>query len=139
MTKELERAVFSGFSPEAEQTLKQHPWPGNVRELKNAVERAVYRMIEDEPIDEIILDPFESPYRPSSLDAKHNPVTAQRLIFPMQLKQDTREREIAIIEAALEAAKYSQRDAADKLGLTYHQLRGYLKKYNLVGERSSEE
>ncbi len=139
MTKELERAVFSGFSPEAEQTLKQHPWPGNVRELKNAVERAVYRMIEDEPIDEIILDPFESPYRPSSLDAKHNPVTAQRLTFPMQLKQDTREREIAIIEAALEAAKYSQRDAADKLGLTYHQLRGYLKKYNLVGERSSEE
>ena len=139
MTKELERAVFSGFSPEAEQTLKQHPWPGNVRELKNAVERAVYRMIEDEPIDEIILDPFESPYRPSSLDAKHNPVTAQRLIFPMQLKQDTREREIAIIEAALEAAKYSQRDAANKLGLTYHQLRGYLKKYNLVGERSSEE
>ena len=139
MTKELERAVFSGFSPEAEQTLKQHPWPGNVRELKNAVERAVYRMIEDEPIDEIILDPFESPYRPSSLDAKHNPVTAQRLIFPMQLKQDTREREIAIIEAALEAAKYGQRDAADKLGLTYHQLRGYLKKYNLVGERSSEE
>ena len=139
MTKELERAVFSGFSPEAEQTLKQHPWPGNVRELKNAVERAVYRMIEDEPIDEIILDPFESPYRPSRLDAKHDPVTAQRLIFPMQLKQDTREREIAIIEAALEAAKYSQRDAADKLGLTYHQLRGYLKKYNLFGERSSEE
>ena len=57
----------------------------------------------------------------------------------LQLKQDTREREIAIIEAALEAAKYSQRDAANKLGLTYHQLRGYLKKYNLVGERSSEE
>ncbi len=139
MTKELERPVFAGFSSNAKQTLEEYPWPGNVRELKNAVERAVYRMIADEPIDEIILDPFESPYRPSNRQSKHSPATAERLTFPINLKQDTREREIAIIEAALEAAKYSQRDAADKLQLTYHQLRGYLKKYNLVGERSLDE
>jgi len=33
----------------------------------------------------------------------------------------------------MQQAKHNQRQAADLLGLTYHQLRGYLKKYDLVG------
>ena len=141
MTKELERAVFPGFSPEAQKTLQEYPWPGNVRELKNAVERAVYRMTEDKAISEITLDPFASPYRPTQKTQKDRNVgdTTAPLTFPINLKQDTREREIQIIEAALEAAKYNQRDAADNLQLTYHQLRGYLKKYGLVGERGAEQ
>ena len=141
MTKELERAVFPGFSPEAQKTLQEYPWPGNVRELKNAVERAVYRMTEEKAISEITLDPFASPYRPTQKtqkDANKRGTTAP-LTFPINLKQGTREREIQIIEAALEAAKYNQRDAADNLQLTYHQLRGYLKKYGLVGERGAEQ
>ena len=141
MTKELERAVFPGFSPEAQKTLQEYPWPGNVRELKNAVERAVYRMTEEKAISEITLDPFASPYRPTQKtqkDANKGGTTAP-LTFPINLKQDTREREIQIIEAALETAKYNQRDAADNLQLTYHQLRGYLKKYGLVGERGAEQ
>lgn len=28
-----------GFTPEAQQALKNHPWPGNVRELRNVIER----------------------------------------------------------------------------------------------------
>ena len=141
MTKELERAVFPGFSPEAQKTLQEYPWPGNVRELKNAVERAVYRMTEDKAISEVTLDPFASPYRPTQKTQKDANVgdRTARLTFPINLKQDTREREIQIIEAALEAAKYNQRDAADNLQLTYHQLRGYLKKYGLVGERGAEQ
>ena len=141
MTKELERAVFPGFSPEAQKTLQEYPWPGNVRELKNAVERAVYRMTEEKTISAITLDPFASPYRPTQKTSKDANIgdTATLLTFPINLKQDTREREIQIIEAALEAAKYNQRDAADNLQLTYHQLRGYLKKYGLVGERGAEQ
>lgn len=141
MTKELERAVFPGFSPEAQKTLQEYPWPGNVRELKNAVERAVYRMTEEKAISEITLDPFASPYRPTQKTQKDANVgaTTAPLTFPINLKQDTREREIQIIEAALETAKYNQRDAADNLQLTYHQLRGYLKKYGLVGERGAEQ
>ena len=141
MTKELERAVFPGFSPEAQKTLQEYPWPGNVRELKNAVERAVYRMTEEKAISEVTLDPFASPHRPTQKtqkDANVGAITAP-LTFPINLKQDTREREIQIIEAALETAKYNQRDAADNLQLTYHQLRGYLKKYGLVGERGAEQ
>ena len=141
MTKELERAVFPGFSPEAQKTLQEYPWPGNVRELKNAVERAVYRMTEEKAISEVTLDPFASPHRPTQKTQKDANVgaTTAPLTFPINLKQDTREREIQIIEAALETAKYNQRDAADNLQLTYHQLRGYLKKYGLVGERGAEQ
>ena len=29
-------------------------------------------------------------------------------------------------------AKYNQKSAAELLGVTYHQLRGYLKKYELL-------
>jgi two-component system, NtrC family, response regulator AlgB len=32
---------IKGFSPEADQALRQYPWPGNLRELRNVVERAV--------------------------------------------------------------------------------------------------
>jgi DNA-binding NtrC family response regulator len=31
----------TGFAPEAELLLQQHPWPGNVRELRNTIERLV--------------------------------------------------------------------------------------------------
>jgi DNA-binding NtrC family response regulator len=32
------------FSPEATETLENHPWPGNIRELENCIERAVILM-----------------------------------------------------------------------------------------------
>ena len=53
-------------SPGASQ-LEDYPWPGNVRELRNLVERAVYRHEDPErPVDEIVFDPFSSPWAPTS-------------------------------------------------------------------------
>ena len=46
---------------------------------------------------------------------------------------------IQIIQQAMQEAKHNQRKAAENLGLTYHQFRGYLKKYDLVGTVSPEE
>ncbi len=43
-----------------------------------------------------------------------------------------RELEIDLINRALDDSKHNQRKAADLLKLTYHQLRGYLKKYELL-------
>ena len=37
------------FSPEAVEALRRHPWRGNLRELKNAVERLLI-MVEDDEI-----------------------------------------------------------------------------------------
>ena len=36
-------------------------------------------------------------------------------------------------------AKHNQRKAAELLGLTYHQFRGYLKKYDLVGSDGTDD
>ena len=48
---------------------REFRWPGNVRELRNVVERAVYRHEDPErPIEEIVFDPFHSPWAPRSAD-----------------------------------------------------------------------
>ena len=52
--------------------------------------------------------------------------------LPIDLKQAVQSFEIDIIEQAMTQAKHNQRKAAELLQLTYHQLRGYLKKYDLI-------
>src|SRR5258708_22455113 len=64
MAREMRRDYFAGFAPPAREALLRHPWPGNVRELKNAIERSVARAARlDRPLDDIVLDPFASPWR----------------------------------------------------------------------------
>lgn len=131
MTHELKREYFPGFSAEAKQALEEYAWPGNVRELKNVVERCVYRNDAEKEITEVLFDPFDSPYRPigkaDRAEAKHNVTT-----LPLDLKQTVREFEIELLNRSLAEAKHNQRKAAELLKLTYHQLRGYLKKYELL-------
>ncbi|MDP6375385.1 MAG: phage shock protein operon transcriptional activator [Pseudomonadales bacterium] len=138
MASELERNFFPGFSARALEALNDYDWPGNVRELKNVVERAVYRSDPDDVVDEIVFDPFDSPFRPNV--AQHqaadtvNPTSAAvpAAQLPTDLKESVRKYEIAMIDAALDEAKHNQRKAAELLGLTYHQFRGYLKKYDVL-------
>lgn len=127
MAKELGRELFPGFTADAASALLRHPWPGNLRELKNVVERAVYRTAPGTAVDEIILDPFRSPFRPGSGD--EHAASPAALALPLDLKAVVQELEIDLINKALAAAKFNQRRAAEQLGLTYHSLRGYLKKY----------
>ena len=70
----LGRDVFPGFSPRAEKLLLEHSWPGNVRELKNVIERAVYRSAStDALVDTVVIDPFDSPWRPLARPAGAGP------------------------------------------------------------------
>ncbi len=50
----------------------------------------------------------------------------------IDFKEITAEFEIEVIQRALQHAQFNQKKTADLLGLTYHQLRGYLKKYALL-------
>ena len=136
MTAELQRPYFAGFSPDVEGRLLEHRWPGNVRELKNAIERSLYRMSEPvAQVEELIFDPF-------GLDEDGSPEPGagyridSRASLPLDLRASVQAYEVGLIEAALEAAQYRQTAAAELLGLSYHQLRGLLKKYSLP--RSSE-
>ncbi len=129
MAKELGRRYFPGFAERARQTLLAYPWPGNLRELKNVAERAVYRAEPERPVEDVVLDPFASPYRP--VQAEGNGGASPGFQLPLDLKQTVQELEVGLIERAMAATKFNQRNAAQQLGLTYHQFRGYLKKYEL--------
>lgn len=51
------------------------------------------------------------------------------LNFPVDLKAWLAVQEQQVIHSALQQARYNQKQAATLLGLTYHQLRGILRKY----------
>lgn len=136
MAGELGMELFEGFTEEAKESLRQYPWPGNVRELKNVVERAVYSNLGTEgPIEGLDFDPFDSPWRPVPEGGQPNDtqelVPAPELRGPYDFKEHIQEYEIALIERALEACRYNQKKTAEHLGMTYHQLRGYLRKYEI--------
>ena len=137
MVSELELPLFPGFGPRASSALLRHDWPGNVRELKNAVERSVYRLKDKrKQVTEIAFDPFDSPFRlreaamPASTPAGKTPADRHHLL-PVNLADRISETERELIEVALERARFNQRVAADLLGLTYHQLRGKIRKHQL--------
>jgi psp operon transcriptional activator len=173
MARELEFELFSGFTEKAKRSLLEYHWPGNIRELKNVVERSVYRCNNPHlPVHELIIDPFESPFRPnqqikthdrvngqnnnvvSALDSINNeteiisPVVqesnntiakVQTQQFPQSLKSLSQDYEIELIQSALSHCQFNQKKTADALELTYHQLRGYLKKYNLLDGSINDE
>ncbi|MFK7913617.1 MAG: phage shock protein operon transcriptional activator [Pseudomonadales bacterium] len=149
MATDLGRELFPGFSAAARAALLEYPWPGNVRELKNVVERSVYRWELESEIEEILFDPFASPWRPganatdtdSRSSKQQSSVTVNQQSepaeFPLDLKEKLKDFEVALVTQALEQAKHNQRKAAELLGLTYHQLRGVIKKYDLLSEEDS--
>ena len=147
MVKELGGEFFAGFSEKVEQELVEYQWPGNIRELKNVVERAVYQN-GDGHITDLVFNPFDSPYRPSvrgaaqksSAPSESNsnagattttvPDLSQQTSF--DFKNEVQEFEINLLKQAMEQCQFNQKKAAEFLNLSYHQLRGYLRKYDLL-------
>ena len=152
MAQELGHEYFPGFAPAVERELLAYRWPGNVRELRNVVERAVYRNTSPRrPIESIDIDPFESPWRPHRGAATPEPAPEPKsgsvpaatagspaIEFPMDFKRHVEAQEIEILKAALAAARFNQRRAAELLSLSYHQLRGMLRKYALLDSRGGQ-
>jgi len=132
MCRELGFPLFPGFAPQATQILLNHGWPGNVRELKNVVERSMYRHGSSEfPLDNIVINPFSRSQHVITPVAETNGDASDLPTLPIDLKQWMATQEHQLIMQALQQAKFNQRRAAELLGLTYHQLRGMLKKYDI--------
>ncbi|NQZ32749.1 MAG: phage shock protein operon transcriptional activator [Oceanospirillaceae bacterium] len=140
MSRELSREIFMGFSANAERTLLEHPWPGNIRELKNVVQRSVYRQQDaSAPVANIILNPFATTWPTDIESAATNPAASDKAVnsdpivesqeTSRNLKQQIIEFECRQLTLSLRENHYHQRNTASALGLTYHQLRAYLKKY----------
>jgi psp operon transcriptional activator len=179
MARELEFELFSGFTEKAKRAMLEYAWPGNIRELKNVIERSVYRCNNPHlPVHDLIIDPFESPFRPTqqiktndraklqtsttapstdssikqSDSAEINktvnneqitelvtPLSTISTNFPQSLKSLSQTYEVELIKSALAHCQYNQKKTAQALELTYHQLRGYLKKYNLLEGAATDE
>lgn len=140
MASDLKRSYFPGFTPRASSSLLRRKWPGNVRELKNTVERSVYRSEDPEqPIAKIVFDPFDSPFKLAEPGQEKMTASQARRspLLPTDLTQRLKDTERDLLEAALDKGRFNQRMAADLLGLSYHQFRGKLKKYDISGRQGS--
>jgi psp operon transcriptional activator len=147
MAAELEWPNWPGFSARASGELEAYHWPGNVRELRNAVERAVYRHEDPErPIDEIVFDPFHSPWAPQTgtravariEEPQADPDGQEQHVPPSIPSASTADfraavasYEHALLEDALRRNRFNQRATASALGLSYDQLRHALKRHKL--------
>ena len=160
MVKELGGEAFMGFGDRVQKALVRYSWPGNIRELKNVIERAVYQN-EEGAINALVFDPFDSPYRlggasnavgseeggeigggsgsgdsnPSIGNAAASGLNAGKVLDGAEIdfKQEVQDFEITLLKQALERAQFNQKKAAELLSVSYHQLRGYLRKYDLLG------
>lgn len=143
MVKELGGEFFTGFNERVVKALMNYPWPGNIRELKNVIERAVYQN-GDGHISHLVFNPFESPYRPvvkgepeaAGGIAGEKPAAIQApdlaAAGSFDFKTEVQEFEINLLKQAMEQRQFNQKKAAEFLNLSYHQLRGYLRKYDLL-------
>ncbi len=155
VVSQLGADAFPGLTAEAHERLRNHPFPGNVRELKGLIERSTVRaFLADEalgePIADLDLDPFDSPHRivggpgPETPHQKAMPRVQAAPHLQAGKDEDTepgdaptdfpgrvRAFERGLIDEALRATNDHQGKAAERLGLSYHQLRGLLRKHGL--------
>jgi len=145
MAHELGWEAFSGFSSDALAAMDNYDWPGNVRQLRNVVERAIAAGNGPEvSLSDVLFDPFDSPYRPSSAfeeapgqePALLSPTKSGEMpsgASPLDLRAELAALEKRLLEEAMAANRHNQRETAKHLGLSYDQLRNALKKHQLIG------
>lgn len=112
---------------EATKVLCAYHWPGNIRELENIMERAV-ALCQGEAITVADIPNHIREYlSPPSVRGHKLPGTG------LDLEELITDIEVDLIEQALSSSKYSQKRAAELLGLSVRSLRYRLQKYELDG------
>jgi two-component system response regulator AtoC len=114
-----------GISRDARQALVEYHWPGNVRELRNILERAAI-LCEGGLItaEDLSLSVAAPPVAPVSA----GPAAVAVAAAPSS-GADLQSMERAMIEQALQTARFNKSKAAKALGLTRHQLYIRMRKY----------
>jgi psp operon transcriptional activator len=138
MSAEMGWSLFAGFTDSALRTLQQYNWPGNIRELKNAVERSLFRWDNPElPVDNVIIDPFLSPYSDEIVAAAQFESTdsdSADATETMDFQTRMQRLERKLLQEALAKNGHNQRRTARSLGLSYDQMRGMVRKYKLSSQ-----
>lgn len=134
ISHELEWPWFSGFDANAIEQLKDYDWPGNIRELRNVIERSVFRHANHEtPVKKIVIDPFKNIEFPTSDDPGVDKLIVESQIEPtvlnFEIMVDNYKKQL--VESALNQNQYNQKNTAKSLGLSYDQMRGLIRKYQI--------
>ncbi|ENM5777614.1 phage shock protein operon transcriptional activator [Vibrio mimicus] len=145
MCRELQLPLFVGFSRNALSQLQDYFWPGNVRELKNVVERAVYQHgLDNHPIDQLVFNPFQSSDNvtenaTNATKMEPDETEQPRFRLPIDYKTWQQQLDIELLQTALTQAKFNQKQAAQLLGLSYHQFRGMMRKYPQMNNENASQ
>ncbi len=151
------------ITPEAIMVLKTYQFPGNVRELENLLERACALCNDDKiraedlnlgsfchsmdivpsqltqavPVVHQQAEPDQSFKESPHHVALVTPVIATNMIETNNLEQYLEDIERVVIHTALQATKNNKTQAAERLGISFRQLRYRLKKLGM--DRDSED
>jgi transcriptional regulator with PAS, ATPase and Fis domain len=122
----------SGISRDARQMLIDYPWPGNVRELRNILERAAILceggLITAEHLG-LKVPPPAPVVQPQPARVASAPSAVPSAMPTSAADLNSMER--AMIEQALQTARFNKSKAAKALGLTRQQLYVRMHKYGL--------
>ena len=123
----------SGISRDAKRQLLDYHWPGNVRELRNILERAAILCDGGLIAAEHLAITSAPPLGPPALARPVTPfvesVAAPRGAAASASAGDLHSMERAMIEQALQNARFNKSRAAKTLGLTRHQLYVRMRKH----------
>lgn len=136
MAAELKWEMFPGFSAQAQAQLLAHVWPGNVRELRNVVERSVCHWgAPDKPVEQVVLDPFAgfaAPAVESGQGAAPEKLYEADVVVGEGFASQIETLERRLLQEALVAQKFNQKQAAVQLGLSYSQFRNAAKRLGVA-------
>jgi two-component system, NtrC family, response regulator PilR len=113
------------LSREGEDTLRNYGWPGNVRELGNVMERAIALNTSG------VIELSDLPRNIREAAAPSVPEVADLPAEGLDLEAMVAEIEMSLLKQALEKSHFSQKKAAELLGLSARSLRYRLQKYEL--------
>jgi len=122
------------FVPEAMQLLMDHNWPGNVRELENAIERAVVLASEENVPVDVLPDQI---LHAGGLKVRRD--ESGRLASDASLFEVVADFERKKIIEALEAANWSQTEAAESLRIPLSTLNQKIKRLDIAVKKSKKE
>ena len=121
-----DRRSILNFEPEAMQILLEHTWPGNVRELENVVERAVVLATGPSAPAHVLPDHIQQASGMRIARDWEGKVAPGASLFEIVADFERRK----IIEA-LEAANYSQTEAAEALHIPLSTLNQKIKRLSI--------
>jgi len=121
------------FEPEAMQVLMDHLWPGNVRELENVIERAVVLASQSTVTVDVLPDHLLQACGLRLRRAEGGGLPADASLFEIVADFERR-----IITEHLEAAHWSQTEAAERLRVPLSTLNQKIKRLNIEIRKRAE-